>query len=128
MKDDYCLVQRFEELRPRLRQVAYRVLGSATEADDAVQEAWIRFSRSDIDQIDSLGGWLTTVVARVSFDMLRARASRREEPFDAGVERFEEPATPEAETILRVECTPDRVEPIERRTEWGGWSQRQRLP
>src|SRR5919106_2823450 len=74
------LVDRFEEHRPRLRAVAYRMLGSVSEADDAVQEAWLRLSRTDADEIDNLGGWLTTVVARVSLNMLRSRNTRREEP------------------------------------------------
>jgi RNA polymerase sigma-70 factor (ECF subfamily) len=70
----------FEENRPRLRAVAYRVLGSASDADDAVQETWLRLRRTDCEGIDNLAGWLTTVVARVSLDMLRARRSKREEP------------------------------------------------
>jgi RNA polymerase sigma-70 factor (ECF subfamily) len=74
------LGEQFEAHREHLRAVAYRMLGSRGEADDAVQEAWIRLSRSDPSAIDNLGGWLTTVVARMSLDMLRARASRREEP------------------------------------------------
>src|SRR5438552_6483207 len=77
------LARQFEEQRPHLRAVAYRMLGSLSEADDAVQEAWLRLSRSDADAIENLGGWLTTVVGRVSLDMLRSRKSRREEP--AGV-------------------------------------------
>jgi RNA polymerase sigma factor (sigma-70 family) len=76
------LAGRFEEHRPRLRAVAYRMLGSVSEADDAVQEAWLRLSRSDADEIENLGGWLTTVVGRVSLNMLRSRKSRREEPID----------------------------------------------
>lgn len=68
----------FEERRPRLRAVAHRLLGSAAEADDAVQETWLRLSRSDADAIENLGGWLTTVVSRVALDMLRSRAARRE--------------------------------------------------
>jgi RNA polymerase sigma factor (sigma-70 family) len=76
------LAERFEEQRPRLRGVAYRMLGSLSEADDAVQETWIRLSRSDADAIENLGGWLTTVVARVSLNMLRSRKTRREEPLD----------------------------------------------
>ncbi len=72
--------EQFEARRDHLRAVAYRMLGSRGEADDAVQEAWIRLSRSDASAIDNLGGWLTTGVARVSLDMLRSRASRREEP------------------------------------------------
>ena len=76
---DY-LAERFEEHRAHLRAVAYRMLGSLSEVDDAVQEAWLRLSRADADDIDNLGGWLTTVVARVCLDMLRSRQSRREEP------------------------------------------------
>jgi RNA polymerase sigma factor (sigma-70 family) len=77
------LAERFEEHRGRLRAVAYRMLGSVSEADDAVQEAWLRLSRSDADEIENLGGWLTTVVGRVSLNMLRSRRTRREEPLDA---------------------------------------------
>ena len=77
---DY-LAERFEENRTHLRAVAYRMLGSLSEVDDAVQEAWLRLSRADTMGIDNLGGWLTTVVARVCLDMLRSRKSRREEPF-----------------------------------------------
>jgi RNA polymerase sigma factor (sigma-70 family) len=82
MDDREFLAQRFEEHRTRLRAVAYRMLGSLSEADDAVQEAWLRVSRSDTDEVENLGAWLTTVVARVSLNMLRSRRSRREEPFD----------------------------------------------
>ena len=74
------LAQRFEEHRPRLRAVATRLLGSGSEADDAVQETWLRLSRSDTSAVGNLGGWLTTVVARVCLDMLCSRKSRREEP------------------------------------------------
>ncbi len=74
------LAERFEDHRPRLRAVAYRMLGSTGEADDAVQDAWLRLSRVDPATIDNLGGWLTTVVARVCLDALRARRARREEP------------------------------------------------
>jgi RNA polymerase sigma factor (sigma-70 family) len=70
----------FEEQRPHLRAVAYRMVGSLSEADDAVQEAWVRLSRTDTSAVENLGGWLTTVVARVSLNMLRARRTRREEP------------------------------------------------
>jgi RNA polymerase sigma factor (sigma-70 family) len=80
MDEHDWLAERFEENRPRLRAVAYRVLGSASEADDAVQEAWLRFSRSGADEVENLGGWLTTIVARVSLNMLHSRMSRREEP------------------------------------------------
>jgi RNA polymerase sigma-70 factor, ECF subfamily len=76
---DY-LAERFEEHRAHLRAVAYRMLGSLSEVDDAVQEAWLRLSRAETTGIDNLGGWLTTVVARVCLDMLRSRTSRREEP------------------------------------------------
>src|SRR5215831_11183154 len=79
------LAQQFEEHRPHVRAVAYRMVGSVSEADDAVQEAWIRFSRSDVTGVDNLRGWLTTVVARECLDMLRARASRREDPLDLHV-------------------------------------------
>jgi RNA polymerase sigma factor (sigma-70 family) len=74
------LAERFEEHRTRLRAVAYRMLGSLSEADDAVQEAWLRLSRTDPGGVENLGGWLTTVVARVSLNMLRSRNVRREEP------------------------------------------------
>ena len=77
---DY-LAERFEEHRSHLRAVAYRMLGSLGEVDDAVQEAWLRLNSADATGIDNLGGWLTTVVARVCLDMLRSRQSRREEPF-----------------------------------------------
>src|SRR5262245_29740520 len=75
------LAERFEEQRPRLRSVAYRMLGSLSEADDAVQEAWLRLSRTDADRVENLSAWLTTVVARISLNMLRSRKTRREEPF-----------------------------------------------
>jgi RNA polymerase sigma factor (sigma-70 family) len=79
------LAERFEEHRTRLRAVAYRMLGSLSEADDAVQEAWLRLSRTDASKVENLGGWLTTVVARVSLNMLRSRSSRREEPLGVRV-------------------------------------------
>jgi RNA polymerase sigma factor (sigma-70 family) len=79
------LADRFEEHRPRLRAVAYRMLGSVHEADDAVQEAWLRLSGADAARIDNLGGWLTTVLSRVCLDALRSRTARREEPFDVHV-------------------------------------------
>src|SRR3712207_1801980 len=85
MDEHDFLAGRFEENRTHLRAVAYRMLGSLSEADDAVQEAWLRLSRSDDKRIDNLGGWLTTVVARVCLDMLRSRRSRREEPLGARV-------------------------------------------
>ena len=76
MDDDAWLTQRFEECRPHLRGVAYRMLGSGSEADDAVQESWLRLNRSDVSAVDNLAGWLTTVVSRVCLDMLRSRAAR----------------------------------------------------
>jgi RNA polymerase sigma factor (sigma-70 family) len=76
------MLERFEEHRDHLRAVAHRMLGSATEADDAVQETWIRLERSDTSSVDNLGGWLTTVVARVCLNVLRARSVRRAEPLD----------------------------------------------
>ena len=85
MVDDEWLAERFEEQRPHLRAVAYRMLGSLKEADDAVQEAWFRLSRSDTGAIENLAGWLTTVVARVALNMLRARKAKREEPMDGRV-------------------------------------------
>ena len=88
------LAERFEEERTRLRAVAYRMLGSLSEADDAVQETWVRLSRSDADEIENLGGWLTTVVGRVSLNMLRSRRARREEPIDV---RMPEPIVDRAD-------------------------------
>ena len=81
MNERNYLAEQFEENRAHLRSVAYRMLGSVSEVDDAVQEAWLRLSRAETAGIDNLGGWLTTVVARVCLDMLRSRKSRREEPF-----------------------------------------------
>jgi RNA polymerase sigma factor (sigma-70 family) len=80
MDDREWLARRFEEHRGRLRAVAYRMLGSLSEADDAVQEAWLRLSRSNADDVENLGAWLTTVVGRVSLNMLRSRRTKREEP------------------------------------------------
>src|ERR1700716_2682203 len=79
VQDDNLIATRFEDNRTRLRAVAYRMLGSTSEADDAVQEAWLRLSRSDAETIHNLSGWLTTVVARVALDMLTARTRRRED-------------------------------------------------
>ena len=98
------LAERFEEHRTHLRAVAYRMLGSLSEADDAVQESWIRLSRSGASGVENLGGWLTTAVARVCLDMLRSRRSRREEP--VGVDMPEpaadgpDTAGPEQEAVL----------------------------
>jgi RNA polymerase sigma factor (sigma-70 family) len=98
------LAERFEEHRGRLRSVAYRMLGSLSEADDAVQEAWLRLSRSNADEIENLGGWLTTVVGRVSLNMLRSRNSRRERPLGVHVpEPIVDPADgtdPEHEALV----------------------------
>ena len=104
MDERELLAQHFEEHRTRLRAVAYRMLGSLSEADDAVQETWIRLSRIDADEVENLGGWLTTVVARVSLTMLRTRRSRREEPLgvrmpDPILDRADGP-DPEHEALL----------------------------
>src|SRR5262249_48167608 len=85
MVEQEGLAERFEANRGHLRGVAYRMLGSLSEADDAVQEAWLHLSRADTSGVANLGGWLTTVVARVCLDMLRSRKSRREEPLGADV-------------------------------------------
>jgi RNA polymerase sigma-70 factor, ECF subfamily len=82
---DEQLTAEFEEQRPHLRAVAYRMLGSVSEADDAVQEAWLRASRADTGEVENMRAWLTTVVARVSLNMLRSRSSKREEPLDVHV-------------------------------------------
>jgi len=94
------LAERFEADRTRLQAVAYRLLGSASEADDAVQEAWLRLSRTDTSEVESLSGWLTTVVARVCLDMLRSRRSRREEPLALDGEFIPDAADPEREAML----------------------------
>src|SRR6476661_6062519 len=85
MTTDEKLADQFEQQRPHLRGVAYRMLGSMDEADDAVQEAWLRLACSDTSEIRNLRGWLTTVVSRVSLDFLRSRKARREESLDAHV-------------------------------------------
>ena len=82
MSEHDWLAERFEENRPHLRAVAYRMLGSSAEADDAVQETWLRLSRAGVGGVENLGGWLTTIVARVALNMLRSRTLRREEPMD----------------------------------------------
>ena len=124
MDDHDWLAERFEANRAHLRAVAYRMLGSHSEADDAVQESWLRLSRSEPSEVQNLGGWLTTVVARVCLDMLRSRASRREEPLDA---HLVEPAVgrpgevdPENEALLADSVGPallvvlDTLAPAER--------------
>jgi len=92
------MAEQFESHRAHLRAVAYRMLGSASEADDAVQEAWLRLSRADTSDVANLGGWLTTVVARVCLDMLRSRTSRREEPLGA------RPGEPDGHGILAAQA------------------------
>src|SRR6266581_1307751 len=85
MDEHEWLAEQFEAERPHLRAVAYRMLGSLSEADDAVQESWLHLSRTDTSDVENLGGWLTTVVARVCLNMLRSRTTRREDPFEAHV-------------------------------------------
>src|SRR4051795_12919785 len=92
------LAERFEEHRTRLRAVAYRMLGSVSEADDAVQEAWLRLSRTDASQVENLGGGLPPGVARGSLDMLRSRSARREEPLETRV----------PEPIVSADTDPER--------------------
>ncbi|MBZ5688735.1 MAG: sigma-70 family RNA polymerase sigma factor [Acidobacteriia bacterium] len=118
------LVDKFEENRSHLRALAYRMLGSLNEADDAVQEAWLRLSRSDAGTIENLGGWLTTVVSRVCLDMLRSRTSRKEEALDPHVAGPVVPSDtrrdPEEETLLAdsigaaLLIVLDRLDPAER--------------
>jgi RNA polymerase sigma-70 factor (ECF subfamily) len=120
---DY-LAEQFENHRTHLRAVAYRLLGSFNDVDDAVQEAWLRLSRADATSIDNLGGWLTTVVSRVCLDMLRSRQSRREEPFSPDVPEPVATSTrqssPEQETLLAdsvgvaLLVVLDRLTPAER--------------
>jgi Sigma-70 region 2 len=110
MDDQQWLSERFEEHRTRLRAVAYRMLCSISEADDAVQEAWLRLSRSDTSEVENLGAWLTTVVGRVCLNMLRSRTSRREEPLEESpVVRVPDPivgradgSDPEQEALRRL--------------------------
>ena len=103
MDDETWLAQQFEKNRRHLRAVAYRMLGSLSEADDAVQETWLRLSRSDAGNIQNLSGWLTTVVARICLDMLRSRTARAEESWDGQLASVaNQPTTrdPEQETLL----------------------------
>jgi RNA polymerase sigma factor (sigma-70 family) len=104
MDEHGWLAERFEAHRSHLRAVAYRMLGSPSEADDAVQEAWLRLSRSGAEGVENLGGWLTTVVGRVCLDMLRSRTSRREESLDAHVSEpvvtREDEVDPEHEALM----------------------------
>jgi RNA polymerase sigma factor (sigma-70 family) len=113
------LTATFEASRPRLQAMAYRMLGSLTEAEDAVQETWIRLNRSDADAIDNLGGWLTTVLSRVCLGTLRARGTRREEPIETEVAAPDDPS-PEEEAVLADTMGPalllvlDALTPAER--------------
>src|SRR6059036_2764499 len=104
MNERDWLATRFEELRPHLRTIAYRMLGSIHETDDAVQEAWLRLSRTDADAVENLGGWLTTVVGRVCLDMLRSRRARREDYVGSWlpepVVSLDESASPEDEALI----------------------------
>jgi RNA polymerase sigma factor (sigma-70 family) len=104
MDQQEWLAQQFEDHRPQLRAVAYRMLGSLSEADDALQDAWVRLSRADTSEVENLGGWLTTIVARVALNMLRARKTRREQPLDVHVpDPIVDPAggtDPEHEALL----------------------------
>jgi RNA polymerase sigma factor (sigma-70 family) len=104
MDQQEWLAHQFEEQRPHLRAVAYRMLGSLSEADDAVQDAWLRLSRADTREVGNLRAWLTTVVARVALNMLRVRKTRREQPLDAHVpDPIVDPADgidPEHEALL----------------------------
>src|SRR5213080_2995604 len=104
MSDTQFLAEQFEQHRTHLRAVAYRMLGSVSEADDAVQEAWLRLSRSDTGEVENLRAWLTTVVARVCLDMMRSRRSRREEPLGPHVPEpivsREDGLDPENEALL----------------------------
>jgi RNA polymerase sigma-70 factor, ECF subfamily len=104
MNDRDWLARRFEEERPQLRRVAYRMLGTIDEADDAVQEAWLRLSRTDESTVENLGAWLTTVVGRVALDMLRSRRSRREDFVGSWLPEpivsIDESATPEEEALV----------------------------
>src|SRR2546430_10639188 len=118
------MAERFETHRRRLRTVAYRMLGSQSEADDAVQEAWLRLSRADTSGVDNLGGWLTTVVSRVCLDMLRSRSARREDPVGAHLPEpiagAEDVRDPEQEALLADSIGPallvvlDTLDPAER--------------
>ncbi|MFF8371967.1 RNA polymerase sigma factor SigJ [Streptomyces lydicus] len=104
MNDHEWLAERFEENRSHLRAVAYRMLGSLSEAEDAVQEAWLRLNRSGADEVENLGGWLTTVVGRVCLDQLRMRRARREDPLEVRVPEpvvlRADPADPEHQALL----------------------------
>ena len=120
MLEEKWLAERFEENRSRLLAVAYRMLGSASEADDAVQETCLRLSRSDAGSIENLGAWLTTVVAHVCLDMLRSRSARREEYVGAEPTEVAKGGDPEREVLLAdsvglaLLVVLDRLNPAER--------------
>ena len=130
MTDSEWLAARFEDHRPHLRSVAYRMLGSLAEADDTVQDAWLRASRADATEVENLGGWLTTIVARLSLDRLRARSARREElvgvqlpdPIVSSIEGGSQSAAPDPEHLtlladsigLALLIVLDRLPPAER--------------
>jgi len=124
MPDSEWLAARFDAHRGHLRAVAYRMLGSLSEADDAVQEAWLKLSRSDHGAVDNLGGWLTTVVGRVCLDMLRTRRARREEPLQVRLPEpilsREDTSDPEQEALLAdsvglaLQVVLDTLDPAER--------------
>ncbi len=124
MAERNWLTERFEQNRPQLRAVAYRMLGSAAEAEDALQEWWLRMSRADTSGVENLGGWLTTVVARVCLDMLRSRRAHREAPLgpeiSSSVTGRQRNADPETEALLADSVGPalmlvlDTLSPAER--------------
>jgi len=120
MDEKNLLAEEFETHRDRLRAVAYRMLGAAGEADDAVQEAWLRLSRTDAGEVENLGGWLTTVVARVCLDILRSRKSRREDSLDARAVELPADNDAEHEALLADSVGPallivlDALAPAER--------------
>jgi RNA polymerase sigma-70 factor, ECF subfamily len=130
MTDPDWLAARFEEQRPHLRSVAYRMLGSLAEAEDTVQDAWLRASRADASEVENLGGWLTTIVARLSLDRLRARSARREDlvgvqmpdPIVSNIEGGADSAAPDPEHLtvladsigLAMLIVLDRLPPAER--------------
>jgi RNA polymerase sigma factor (sigma-70 family) len=120
MSDHDLLAERFEDHRSHLRSVAYRMLGSLAEADDAVQETWLRASAAGTDGVDNLGGWLTTITGRICLNMLRTRATRREDGLDGAPEHPAEVGDPEQEALLADSVGPallvvlDRLTPAER--------------
>src|SRR5215813_8565140 len=109
------LAEQFEQHRAHLLAVAYRMLGSANEAEDAVQESWIRLGRSDVSGVENLRAWLTTVVARVCLDMLRTRTSRREDPLDEDDTHVPDPVIARADSVgLALLVVLETLEPAER--------------